>query len=63
MRIWAGITGSFLTLDLGSGIEKFGSGINIPDSKHWFRPNIIYDVSYSSGKIMAVLQIQSILIR
>jgi hypothetical protein len=34
-----------------------------PDPQHWFKPNIIHDVSYSSGKIMAVLQIQSILVR
>ncbi len=25
----------FLTLDPGSGMEKFGSGINIPDPQHW----------------------------
>ncbi len=25
---------SFLTLDPGSGMEKFGSGINIPDPQH-----------------------------
>ena len=28
-------SGIFLTLDPGSGIEKFGSGINIPDPQHW----------------------------
>ncbi len=25
----------FLPLDLGSGVEKFGSGIKIPDPQHW----------------------------
>jgi hypothetical protein len=32
-------SGIFLTLDPGSGMEKFGSGIrdkiNIPDPQHW----------------------------
>ncbi len=28
-------SGIFLTLDLGSGMEKFGSGINNPDPQHW----------------------------
>jgi hypothetical protein len=28
-------SGILLTLDLGSGMEKFGSGINIPDPQHW----------------------------
>ncbi len=28
-------SGIFFTLDLGSGMEKFGSGINIPDPQHW----------------------------
>ena len=27
----------FLTMDMGSGMEKFGSGINIPDPQHWFQ--------------------------
>jgi hypothetical protein len=27
-------SGIFLTPDLGYGIEKFGSGINIPDPQH-----------------------------
>jgi hypothetical protein len=27
-------SGAFLTIDLVSGIEKFGSGINIPDPQH-----------------------------
>jgi hypothetical protein len=27
-------SGIFLTLDLGSGMEKFGSGINILDPQH-----------------------------
>ncbi len=27
--------GIFFTLDLGPGMEKFGSRINIPDSQHW----------------------------
>jgi hypothetical protein len=27
--------GIFLTLSQGSGMEKFGSGINIPDPQHW----------------------------
>jgi hypothetical protein len=26
----------FLALDPGSGMEKFGSGIIIPDLQHWF---------------------------
>jgi hypothetical protein len=29
--------GIILTLDPGSGMEKFGSGINIPDLQHWFK--------------------------
>jgi hypothetical protein len=29
-------SGIFLTLDPGSGMEKFGTGINIPDPQHWF---------------------------
>jgi hypothetical protein len=28
----------FLTLDPGFGVEKFGSGINIPDPHHWLGP-------------------------
>jgi hypothetical protein len=28
-------SGIFLTLDPGSGMEKFGSGTNIPDPQHW----------------------------
>jgi hypothetical protein len=24
--------------DPGSGMEKFGSGINIPDQQHWYLP-------------------------
>jgi hypothetical protein len=30
-------SGIFLTLDPGSGMEKFRSGINIPDPQHWDR--------------------------
>ncbi len=29
-------SGIFLALDPGSGMEKFGSGINIPYPQHWF---------------------------
>jgi hypothetical protein len=29
-------SGASLILDPGSGMEKFGSGINIPDPQHWF---------------------------
>jgi hypothetical protein len=28
--------GVFLTLDPGFGLEKFRSGINIPDPQHWY---------------------------
>jgi hypothetical protein len=28
-------SGIFLILDPGPGMEKFGSGINIPDPQHW----------------------------
>jgi hypothetical protein len=31
--------GIFLTLDPGSWMEKFGSGINIPDPQHCVNPN------------------------
>jgi hypothetical protein len=33
IRIHTGIRNLF---DLGSGMEKFGSGLNIPDQQHWF---------------------------
>ncbi len=29
-------SGIFLALDPGSGMEKFGSGMNIPYPQHWF---------------------------
>jgi hypothetical protein len=36
-------SGIFWTLDLGSGMEKFGSGINIPDPQHWFFSTVVGD--------------------
>ncbi len=36
----------FLTLDPGSMMEKFGSGINIPDTQRWFKDG--FKMSYKS---------------
>jgi hypothetical protein len=47
MRIRIGDPGSgiFLTLDPGSGMEKFVSGINVPDPQH----NLLYRMSWKGA--------------
>jgi hypothetical protein len=38
-------SGAFLTKDLGSGKEKSGSEINIPDLQHWYSAILRHSVS------------------
>jgi hypothetical protein len=38
----SGLVLAFLTLDLASGMEKFGFGINIPDLQHRFQVPILF---------------------